>query len=396
MKKIFKYILYSIVAITASACGDLYETHEKYLTEGEETYIGIPDTLIANGGFRRIELKWKLNADSRISKSIITWNGCLEPLEIPVDHSKEFMSTIINMEEGKYIFQLVNVSETAKKSLPQIVSGEVYGENYQSRLPQRGISSMSAAPIGITINWASEEGCIGTNLIYTNKDNESKTLFISEEESSTLIADYIPGSEFSVISMFKPELNAIDNISSLEGKFSFPDPDYFVVSKTDWDNMYHADYTDLDCTGWTIEASTEELTGELSTNSGPASRIIDGNPDTFWHTQWQGEGKNPPLPHEIIIDMQTQQDIMSVELYRRRIPNNNKDTKTVVFSISDDKDRWKEIGLLDFPNAVDPNVQILLLPKPVSGRYFRAMVTASNNGANASIGEIMFTTSKRE
>lgn len=390
MKKIFKYILYSVLAITASACGDLYETHEKYLTEGEETYIGTPDTLMAHGGFKRIELKWKLNADSRISKSIITWNGCTEPLEIAVDRSKELMSTIINLEEGKYIFQLVNVSETAKKSLPQTVSGEVYGDSYKARLPQRGINSIAVAPIGATINWASEDGCIGTNLMYTNKDNEKKTLFVSEDESSTLIADFVPGSEFSVSSMFKPELNAIDNIMSLEGTFSFPDPSYYVVSKKDWDEMYHADYADLDRTGWTIEASTEELTGELP-KSGPVDRIIDGDPTSFWHTQWQGDGSNPPLPHEIIIDMQAQQDIMSVELYRRE---NNKDTKTVVFSISDDKADWAELGQLDFPNNAVPNVLVLLLPRPANGRYIRAMVTASNNGVNASIGEMMFTTNK--
>lgn len=392
MKKIFKYKLYGIIAIVLTACGDLYETHEKYLSEGEETYIGMPDTLIANGGYKRIELKWKLNADSRISKSVITWNGCLEPLEIPVDRSKEFMSTIINIEEGKYIFKLVNISETKKESLPQTVSGEVYGESYQARLPQRGISSMHADPKGVTINWASEEGCIGTNLIYTNNANERKKLFIGEEEVSTFIEDFVPGTEFSVSSMFKPEENAIDEITSLDGIVSFPS--FYVVSKTDWDDIYHVDYVDIDRTGWTVEATTEEMTGEASAakpHNGQAVSLLDDDLTTFWHSEWQNNAQ-PPLPHIIIMDMKEMKNIISIELARRI---NNKDTKNVVFSISEDKENWTELGQLDFPDAATPNTMILLLPESVRGRYLRTMVTGSNNGVNASIAEILFTSGKQ-
>lgn len=393
MKKIFKYVLYSTVAIAVVACGDLYETHEKYLLEGEETYIGMPDTLIAHGGYKRVELKWKLNADSRISKSVITWNGCTNPVEVPVDRSKEFMSTILTLDEGKYNFQLVNVSETMKESLPQIVSGEVYGDTYQARLPQRGVNSMSADPTGVIINWATEEGCIETVVTYTNKDGQKKTVTVGEDESTTLIPDFVLGSKFFVASKFKPEEYAIDNVTSLEGSVSFPS--YYIVSKENWDNIYHKNYVDVDRTGWMVEASTEEMTGEVSAakpHNGQAVSMIDGDLSTFWHSQWNGEGKNPPLPHIITMDMQQIQDIISVELVRRA---GNADTKTVAFSISNDKENWIELGQLDFPNSTAPNAMVLLLGEPVSGRYFRTMVTASNNSVNASIGEIMFTSGRQ-
>lgn len=51
MKKIFKYCTACCLAVvTLSACGDLYETHEKYLKMGEKTYIGLANDLEANGG----------------------------------------------------------------------------------------------------------------------------------------------------------------------------------------------------------------------------------------------------------------------------------------------------------------------------------------------------------
>ncbi len=389
MKNILKSMVFCLTAFMAVACGDLYETHEKYLKMGEETYIGHADTLYVNGGFNRIELVWRLNADPRISMCEISWNGCEQPLEVAADRTKDFMSKIIELPEGKYIFKVVIKSETGKESLPQTASGEVYGPTYQSRLPQRGINSMVATPAGVTLNWAPEEGCIGTHLTYTNGEGTQKTLFVTENEASTFIEDFVPGTDFIVSSLFKPEKNALDNMESLEKTFSFPS--YYTVSKADWEAIYHTRYTDVDRTGWTVEANTEEAGGEGPVN-GYVTALLDGDLSTFWHSKWNDNAK-PPLPHLITIDMQEAQKIISIELARRK---DNKDTKTVVFSISDDKENWTELGLLDFPNDPVPNAQILLLPETVSGRYIRASVTASNNAPHASIAEILFTTAKEE
>jgi hypothetical protein len=46
-----------------------------------------------------------------------------------------------------------------------------------------------------------------------------------------------------------------------------------------------------------VKADSEEKDGE----DGAAANAVDGNKDTFWHTQWQDA--NPPCPHEIIIEL---------------------------------------------------------------------------------------------
>ena len=56
---------------------------------GEETYLGIASDLEANSGFNRIELKWKLNADPRINASIISWEGCETPIEVPISADRD-------------------------------------------------------------------------------------------------------------------------------------------------------------------------------------------------------------------------------------------------------------------------------------------------------------------
>ena len=80
-------------------------------------------------------------------------------------------------------------------------------------------------------------------------------------------------------------------------------PAYYTISKEDWDAV-HEQYVDADRTDWGISASTEEKVGENAGKYGIATCILDGDLASFWHSQWKGEGANPPLPHEIIIDMQ--------------------------------------------------------------------------------------------
>jgi hypothetical protein len=46
-----------------------------------------------------------------------------------------------------------------------------------------------------------------------------------------------------------------------------------------------------------IKVDSEETDGE----NARGTNAVDGNPDTFWHTQWQDA--NPPCPHEIIIQL---------------------------------------------------------------------------------------------
>ena len=52
-------------------------------------------------------------------------------------------------------------------------------------------------------------------------------------------------------------------------------------------------------TGWQASADSVELAGE----NGAAANAIDGNPATFWHTQWQAA--SPPHPHSLVVDLGT-------------------------------------------------------------------------------------------
>jgi hypothetical protein len=344
--------------------------------------------LTVRAGYGRIQLEWKLNADPRIDQSCIYWNNRADSMIVTVDRTVPMMKQLITLPEGKYILEIVNKSKDGYRSLTGTISGESYGETYKAALYNRAITDASATPTKATLTWAPEEGCVGVNMSYTNRDGQPATVFIESDQTVLELDDFVAGATYTYSSLYVPESGAVDTIASNEATGTFPS--YYTLSKEEWEAQYHALYADLDRTTWTASASTEEIGGEGPVN-GRVATILDGNLATFWHTQWQGTGANPPVPHTIDIDMQETKTIASIELARR---SNNRDTKTAVFYISPDGNEWNEIGYLDYPNAATPNAKVLLFANPVTGRYIRLMITECNNASNASLSELMLTTPK--
>lgn len=59
----------------------------------------------------------------------------------------------------------------------------------------------------------------------------------------------------------------------------------------------------IDSSGWTASADSQETVDETA----PASQAIDGDTDTFWHSEW-GE-YDAPLPHYLQIDLGVAREI---------------------------------------------------------------------------------------
>ncbi|KAI9818264.1 MAG: hypothetical protein M1832_004480 [Thelocarpon impressellum] len=62
--------------------------------------------------------------------------------------------------------------------------------------------------------------------------------------------------------------------------------------------------TAIDRTGWTVAVDS------FQPGSGDAGNAIDGNPNTVWHSAWAPD--NAPLPHQITIDMQVEQNVNAI------------------------------------------------------------------------------------
>lgn len=138
----------------------------------------------------------------------------------------------------------------------------------------------------------------------------------------------------------------------------------------------------LERTAWTIEANTQESSGEGAGN-GVATCALDGNLSTYWHSSWQSG--NHALPHELIIDAKESYTFTQFGLVQRQDPS-YMDTGAGVFYVSDDKEHWTEVGKFTMEKIA--TTQNFTLENPVEGRYFKVQITESNRGLNTSLAEI--------
>jgi alpha-glucosidase len=79
-----------------------------------------------------------------------------------------------------------------------------------------------------------------------------------------------------------------------------------------------------------VKADSEETSAE----NGSATNAVDGEPSTFWHTQWQDS--SPAHPHEIIIELSRSCRITGFTYLPRQDDQVNGTIKDYEFYVSDD------------------------------------------------------------
>ena len=109
--------------------------------------------------------------------------------------------------------------------------------------------------------------------------------------------------------------------------------DYNPLTDEGGDEVLPSKY-DLFNTEWSVLSfSTEEPTGEGSAN-GRAIHLIDGNPESFWHSQWSAA--TAQLPHTITFDMNALQAVKGFYLVPRQNSSGQRPTDIEIQVSTDD------------------------------------------------------------
>ena len=97
-----------------------------------------------------------------------------------------------------------------------------------------------------------------------------------------------------------------------------------------------------------VKVDSEETAGE----DGKAANAVDGNTNTFWHTQWQDA--TPECPHEIIIKLTPPSRIKGFTYLPRQDDSENGTICDYEFYVSDDgKDFGQPVQKGSFVNSKD-------------------------------------------
>lgn len=138
---------------------------------------------------------------------------------------------------------------------------------------------------------------------------------------------------------------------------------------------------ELNRTGWTATANSEEATGEGS--NGKAQLALDGDLNTYWHSIWQNGSGVRALPYEIIIDTKTEHTFSQLGMIQRSV--SFMDTKSGEIYISSDNSNWEKVGTFTLKQNMEKQIFSVVSAK---GRYVKIKITSSYRDQNCSLTEI--------
>ncbi len=225
---IFRCLLTCLAMVfILSACDDLNDIHQKYLDEKPTAYLGIADSLKTYGGKGRVKLTWTNNADPRVVKTIIYWNDRESSV------SKDFQRTmpgaqkdsiIIDLPEGTYTFEVVNLNEAGEYSLVQEIQGRSYGPVYEGSLRVRTISKITYIADTVRVKWNTWQNptYMGTELYYKTLTGKDTTIFVINDDETTDLLSISAEDTIYITSLHRP-LNVMDTLRSQTREYVLPE-----------------------------------------------------------------------------------------------------------------------------------------------------------------------------
>jgi len=120
---------------------------------------------------------------------------------------------------------------------------------------------------------------------------------------------------------------------------------------------------------------------------GEATNAIDGQTQTFWHSQWSPAEK--PYPHHLTLDLGEELAVVGIAYQGRSDGNDNGWIKKYQVFVSADGKRWGAPALEgEFPTPQDRE-QRVLFAAPVRGRFVKLVALSEHKGrAFATVAEL--------
>lgn len=184
---------------------------------------------------------------------------------------------------------------------------------------------------------------------------------------------------------------APDSSAQNPGAIRFNTPGTYTVRFTTIDSLGQADPTPatrtitvlnagptvIPRTGWSVVADSQETTQVSFAGTGHATRAIDGNVYTMWHTRYKTA--QPPPPHDLIIDLATTRTIAGFRHLPGQDGNQNNRIAEFEFYVSPDGTNWgSPVATGRFPNTQEETE--VLFP-PVNGRFVRLRALNNQHGS---------------
>jgi hypothetical protein len=351
MKNIYIAIIVTVTML--SACDDFMDVHKEYLEGGEIMYAPKVASLEVRSGKNRAQMKcWLYNAVF-VESLHISWNSGKNSLVVPVSlhsglDSVEFI--IPDLPENAYTFDVQTRDTRGVWSLFSTGLGSAYGDIFQSNVSGRSVkSAIMDGTDGVVVWNTADETLFTVETKYVTTAGD-EVIVRNGKSDSTVCKSVNPSVGFSHRSLYLPEPTAIDTFYTEWSDYQkIPE----LIDRSEWELI--------------------EVTTERAQDGYAATNILDGNPATFWHMDWDS---TLPLPYFITIDMKRNISVNAVELYRRQ---NSTATRSFRLHLSKDNVTYTALGDYTFTGPV----MLCSFNDLPTGRYLKLEVYDTDNTAAA-------------
>lgn len=300
MKNI-KYIYFSLVVAVCSffSCSKMDDTYMDFARNGEITYTKKADSVAVYPGNGRVKISF-VGLGPKVSKVKVYWNHKAASLEVPVLSTDGRLDVLVpDLAEGAYSFDIFTFDKSGNTSVPQTVTGNVYGESFQGTLRVRNIEGSNISKGVGAVDWfSSPAGAISTQVKYTDNAGVEQVVYAPASENITSLPKFKSGRSITYRTLFLPEANAIDTF--------YTEPASLVISQVPalLDKSLFANVK-LPGDRW------QAHTGNASWNIERAWDGITNNENLLFHAT------RTNFPATVTIDLGTLNELTSMKLWGR-------------------------------------------------------------------------------
>ena len=139
--------------------------------------------------------------------------------------------------------------------------------------------------------------------------------------------------------------------------------------------------------GSTLEALGAKVHADSQEESYPAEFAIDGDPETMWHTPW--EGAVPGFPHELVVEFPKPVRVAGLTCLPRQDGNHNGWIKDYAVHVSEDGKTWGP-AVAEGTFAENASLHTIKFASPVETRFLKLVARNSFDPAQpfASLAEL--------
>lgn len=291
--------------------------------------------------------------------SAIIISGCKDKVDLPVQPLSDYIQVYMPQAVNGPVTYNFSTSDTA---LPTITYGADYG-------------GLGYPKEDLSVTFGVDATAVDK---FNTANNTNYTLLPAKSYKLSDTVAIIKKGEVSTnpfkVTLFTTGGNSPDDISKT---YVLPVSIKSASSKVN-ENLRTSYYiinivpTLFDRSNWKIiDFSTQEANGE-GPNNGRAIFAIDGNINTFWHSQWQGTQSNPP--HYITVDLGESKRLLGSKLICRQNVNAGRPQDIQIFVSKNDSD-WElaYTGILQNTGET----QKIFFEKAVEGRYVKLQINSS-------------------